>query len=197
MKRPARKSNAVAVAPVGSAFLKPWRAWLSAHRSALAFVGRFALWVAGLTALSFTPPLRLLLRGYLNATAQMAGGLLVWFGLENHVNGATVWSAQYALTVAEDCSASELMLFFFSAVLAFPIPTRRKWPGLVAGALIIPLMNLLRVASLFAVGVYWPGSMEFIHLEIMPLGLIVITLVGWLTWLHWASRGGVLHPHAA
>jgi exosortase/archaeosortase family protein len=107
-----------------------------------------------------------------------------------------MWSAKYALTVAENCSAMELMFFFVSAVVAFPIAWRRKLAGIAIGIVFVPLVNLVRVASLFAVEVYAPARFELMHLEIWPLVLMAVTLVCWLAWIRWATREQVPWPAA-
>jgi len=194
MKAAAKKRKA---APAGSSLTKSAREWMYTQRPALLFAGRFVLWVTALTALSLTAPFQHLLHGYLGGIARLASGLLNRLGIDSHANDVTVSSARYALTVAESCSGLELMLFLFSTILAFPIAWRWKWPGIAVGALLISLTNLIRVASLFAVGVYRPAAVEMVHLEIWPLGLVVITLVCWLVWMQWATRAGASCLHAS
>jgi exosortase/archaeosortase family protein len=190
MNRNARKQTAPKAAPLWKSVKISWMARLDASRPAFGFALRFAFLLAALTWLSFAAPCRWLLHGYLAGTAWLASGLLHWIGIESRASDTTVLSTKYSLTVAENCSALEFVLFFVSAVLAFPTAWNRKWPGLGAPFLLIPLVNLLRVASLFTIGSRFPRWMDVAHVEIWPLALIVITLVGWLTWIQWATGPG-------
>ena len=58
---------------------------------------------------------------------------------------------------------------------------------LVGGAVILAL-NLIRVMSLYLVGVHFPNAFNTVHEEIWSVLLVIATVCLTITWIGWARR---------
>ena len=155
-------------------------------------VWRFALKLSFLMALYYvlvlTPFCERMLYAYLGANASLANGILHWFGEDSQVAETTIRSSHYAITVRRGCDAIEPSWFFCAAILSFPVPVARKLPGIVAGAVLLQALNLVRIVSLYFIGIYYPKFFGTAHLEIWPMMFILAALLLWIGWIQWARR---------
>jgi exosortase/archaeosortase family protein len=153
-------------------------------RPALRFAVTFAA-LAGLMFAAYAFPYaehgvsERVLHDYLSGYARVAGGILSIFDPRVVVHGNVV-SGRTALSIVKTCDAMEANLLFLAAVLAFPAApaaARRRWPrkllAALAGIVAISALNVVRICSLYAVGVYFPSAFELLHVEVWPLLLIV------------------------
>jgi len=150
---------------------------------------RFALTFAAIAALLFTIyafPFELFgathdwLHGYLAAYARLAGGVLglVERGL---VVDDTYIQGRFALQIVRNCDAADVNILFTSALVAFPASFRAKAPLLLAGVGALIAANVLRICSLYYVGVFLPDRFKLIHEEVWPLLLVMFTVGVFLT----------------
>jgi exosortase/archaeosortase family protein len=75
-----------------------------------------------------------------------------------------------------------------AAVIASPVRFARKIPGLAIGVPSLLAINLLRVVSLFYIGVHHKEIFERVHYEIWQAVFIVLAVVFWAIWVQWATR---------
>jgi exosortase/archaeosortase family protein len=87
-----------------------------------------------------------------------------------------------------------LISFFCAALLAFPCPLGRRMIGLLAGIVAIALFNVVRIASVFLVGVYQPKVFQAVHEDVWPGLMVMITLLLLLAWIRWATRSDKAKP---
>jgi exosortase/archaeosortase family protein len=120
--------------------------------------------------------------------AAASGALLNLLGQHTHITGTVINSIRFSTNVRRGCDAVEPAWFFDSAVLAFPAPWARRWVAIAAGTVLIGVVNVVRVASLFLIGVYYPRAFEAAHLEVWPAAFILFAAGLWVTWLVWLRR---------
>jgi exosortase family protein XrtM len=100
------------------------------------------------------------------------------------------------MTVVSECSASEFGIFLWASILAFPATLRRKIVGIVLGTLAVGFVNLVRLVTLFLIGVYRPHFFTPVHEELWP-GLFVIAVIFFVIgWVSWAIREEQSHATA-
>jgi exosortase/archaeosortase family protein len=119
------------------------------------------------------------LTGYLTAYAHLAGGLLRWFEPGVIVEGTTIYG-RFVLQIVRNCDAADVNILFASAVLAFPAPLRKKMAPLLLGLAALVAANVLRICSLYYVGVHRPSWFHAAHEELWPLLLVALTLLAFL-----------------
>jgi exosortase/archaeosortase family protein len=126
------------------------------------------------------------LHGYLAAYAHLAGGVLGLFDRTISVDG-TLIHGRYPLEIVRNCDAAELNILFGSAILAFPAKVGRKLGRLAGGLAALVAANVLRICSLYYVGVLAPGWFHTLHEEVWPLLLMVFTVSVFLVCIRWAG----------
>jgi exosortase/archaeosortase family protein len=124
---------------------------------------------------------------YLSAYASMAGGVLSLFEPSVHVTGTNI-VGRIPLQIVKNCDAIEINVLFVAAVLAFPGLTSKRLVAAVVGVVLLVVANIIRICSLYYVGIYAPSSFEFFHLELWPLVLVVLAAVNFLLWASWLQR---------
>jgi len=174
-----------------------WSAWWANSGP----IWRFGLMFGALMGLFYllilAPVFDRMLYSYLEANAWLANGILNGLGQETHVSEITIRAARYAITVRRGCDAVEPSWFFCAALLSFPAPFTRKLVGIIVGALLLQALNLIRIVSLFFIGLHRPQFFNTAHVEIWPAVFIVVAISLWIGWISWTRGPGRVTPHAA
>ena len=126
----------------------------------------------------------LLVNPYTAFIARMSGTVLRIFGEQAHVNGCVVSSPRFAVTIYNGCNGLITSLIFISGVLAFPARWTAKLIGVVGGLLAIQLINLVRIISLFYIGVFLPQYFSDAHIFIWQSLVILFGISLWIVWAH-------------
>lgn len=137
--------------------------------------------------LSLLPGWDAVLARCLACNAWISTWLLNLLGEQCHVSGTSIRSASYGITVESGCSAFEFAVFLCAAVFAFPSRPLRKILGVVVGVPILLAANLIRIASLFWIGVHCPAFFDTAHVKLWPGVLVVITVLVCVGWIHWIT----------
>jgi exosortase H (IPTLxxWG-CTERM-specific) len=116
--------------------------------------------------------------------ARMSGSVLRVFGEEAAVNGCVVSSPRFAVTIYNGCNGLITSLIFISGVLAFPARWSAKLIGVVGGLVAIQLINLVRILSLFYIGVFLPQHFNDAHIFIWQSLVILFGISLWIVWAH-------------
>ena len=122
------------------------------------------------------------LAAFQGGIAAIVSGILNMLGNHTTVAGATVRSARFSISVITACTGLSLTAAFFAAVIAYPSRLAAKLAGIATGAAAIFALNIVRLVSLFYIGVYLPQFLEPAHLLVWQSLLIVFVLVLWLFW---------------
>ena len=116
------------------------------------------------------------------AVARLTSLVLNLFGNRTQVVGHTVVSSRFNVEVITACTGLYTVTVFLSAVIAYPSRFLAKLIGVGYCIVGISLLNVIRLASLFYIGVYFPGFLERAHLVIWQSLIIVFSLFLWLLW---------------
>jgi exosortase H (IPTLxxWG-CTERM-specific) len=159
------------------------------RRSVLVFLVTFGLLMGLFYAIvAFTPFYERAFSWYLGFNARFSGVLLTFLGQNITVEGNAICSPHFSVRVVRGCDAVEATVLFICAILAFPAPFLRKIPGIIAGMLLLAILNFIRIVSLFLVGVYFPRAFDIAHLEVWEGLFIVSAVIFWVIWLLWATQ---------
>lgn len=129
--------------------------------------------------------------------AKVSGGMLTVLGHDTTVAGAFISSPRFSVQIVRGCDAVEAIALYVCAVLAFPLPFIKKLPGMVAGTLLLLILNLVRIVSLFLIGAYSPKIFSLMHLDVWQALFIFFAVVFWILWLLWATRSQVVTQPAS
>lgn len=117
--------------------------------------------------------------------ASVSAKLLNALGENAEVAGTEIRSSSFGVNIENGCNGVETALLFGAAVLAFPASWSRRLLGLLAGFVAIQILNLVRVITLFWIGLHRPALFNSSHTVIWQS---VVVLFGVLLFLFWASR---------
>lgn len=121
---------------------------------------------------------------YTAVIARGSGFILGLFGEEVAVSGCVVSSPRFAVTIYNGCNGLITSLILVSGVLAFPARWSAKVIGVVGGLLAIQLINLVRIVSLFYIGVFFPEHFNDAHIFIWQSLVILAGISLWIVWAH-------------
>jgi len=119
--------------------------------------------------------------------AKISGNILKLFGEDLTIKGCVLHSPRFAVTIYNGCNGLITSLIFISGVLAFPASWRAKFIGVVGGLFSIQLINLIRIVSLFYIGVFFPKFFNSSHVFIWQS---IVILFGVGLWIIWAQKFG-------
>jgi len=153
---------------------------------------RFLLTFLGLLVLGFgivalKPVNDAFVDPYTAGIARVAGWILGILGEEVTVRGCLVASPRFAVTIFNGCNGLITTLIFLSAVLAFPVGWRAKLIGVAGGIVAIQLINMIRIVSLYYIGVFFPSWFNNAHVVVWQS---IVILAGVALWVLWAGRYG-------
>ena len=125
---------------------------------------------------------------YTAFVARVSGAVLRLFGESATVNSCVVSSPRFAVTIYNGCNGLITSLIFISGVLAFPARWSAKVLGVFGGLLAIQLINLVRIVSLFYIGIYLPEFFNESHIFVWQSLVILAGISLWIVWAqHFAA----------
>jgi exosortase H (IPTLxxWG-CTERM-specific) len=163
--------------------------WLRAKNPVLLFVVAFALLLGVFYGLTLTPLFKnKLFPAYLRSNARVSSAILRGMGYPCVSVGTSVTTGSFSIEIRRGCDAVEPTALFAAAVLAFPGLFRRKAVGVLVGTVVLALLNLVRILSLFLIGVHAPRFFEAMHADVWQAFFILLALVLWGLWIQWAMK---------
>lgn len=117
--------------------------------------------------------------------ASASGTLIDLMGREITTQGMIIYdfNAQFAIEIAAGCNGVEAMILLTAAILAFPAPWKHKLLGIGLGWAAIQGLNLVRIVSLFFLGLWNETAFQWAHLYIWQALIMLDALVVWLLWI--------------
>ena len=165
---------------------------LAANWLILRVVGAFVLLiVVFFSALTYTPIVKHFDVAAL--IAQLAAwmswvllkGLGVFVGFDISKNGTILGSGPFEVDVSPACSGAVPTMIYLAAVFAYPAKWRAKLIGALLGMGVIHTVNVIRVSSLFLIGLYFHRLFHETHVYVAQALVVAIAVA---TWLYWAGR---------
>ena len=101
------------------------------------------------------------------------------------INGTNLGSGGFVVDVSPACSGAVPTMIYLAAVFAYPASLRSKLTGAVIGAVVIHGVNLMRVVTLFLIGLF---ASEYFHDTHVYVAQALVVAIAVATWLFWAGR---------
>lgn len=122
--------------------------------------------------------------------ADIAGHLIALLGREIHTSGVIIYdiATPFAVMIEAGCNGIEATILLIAAVLAFPAPWKNKLYGLLIGIAAIQGLNLVRIVSLFFIGLWNATAFEWAHLYIWQALIMLDAIVVFLLWIRTLPR---------
>lgn len=125
---------------------------------------------------------------YLDMIATVSGFVLGLLGQGVTVSGNQISSAVFSVSIDRGCSAYEPTALFISAVIAFPAFHLKKVPGVIFGVLSMAILNLIRIITLFLIGVHFPKFFHLMHIDVWQGLFVFFAVIFWVVWILWATK---------
>lgn len=168
---------------------------LKENRSFLLFLVKFLL-----CYLSITGVYNLFLRQYTiesnevdgitTHVAELTKSVLAFFNQEialtNHPDQPAIkvlYHQKYIVRIVEGCNAVSVIILFASFIFAFSSTWKKTIGFIFLGALLIYVLNCIRIALLIAGIYYFPSSKDLLHDIVFPSVIYGIVFILWLIWI--------------
>lgn len=165
------------------------RGWFYGKRPVFQFVSLFVVLLGVYYAITMIDVVNHdILPSYMRFYASASAAVMNVFGEGASAQGTSVVSGRYSVNIKQGCDALAPSALFIAAVLAFPGSFRSKLPGLVAGTLVLAVINLVRIISLFYTGIHFPKWFETMHVDVWQPVFILLALTLWVLWALWSTQ---------
>lgn len=171
-----------------------WQAWYASKSPIFRFGLTFGLALAFFYTLVSLPFFDRMLYGYLEANAWLANAILRGLGQPTHVSEVTIQSPQFTMAIRRGCDAVEPTWLLCAAMIAFPAPWRHKLLGMLVATVLLQLLNLIRIITLYWIGIHLHDFFNTAHLELWPTAFIVVAITFFVLWKESSQR---LESHVA
>ena len=147
-----------------------------------------ACFVVGFALLA-TPPLHAADERFSRILVRISGWLVMLCGGHASVEDDVLRSAGgFGVAMKDGCNGINVMILLWSAMLAFPASWSSRGLGLLAGSLVLQVLNMIRFISLFYLGQYSMSWFDFAHGYLWESMLILDTMVLFGLWVGHASK---------
>jgi Transmembrane exosortase (Exosortase_EpsH). len=114
--------------------------------------------------------------------ARVSGWALNLIGEKVKVAGTVIAGPKFAVDIRGGCNGLEAVVFVCAAMLAFHAPFRKRLIGAAAAAVILELLNVVRIDSLYLLGVYHRNIFETFHLAVWQTLMFGAAVLLFLIW---------------
>jgi exosortase H (IPTLxxWG-CTERM-specific) len=112
---------------------------------------------------------------------EVSGAILRLLGQPVLVTG-TVISGSFAVDIHNGCNGIEAIVFVCAAMFAFDAPIGKRLIGAMLAALILQTLNIIRIVSLYLIGLRWPKVFETAHLAIWQTLMFAAAIFIFMAW---------------
>jgi len=104
------------------------------------------------------------------------------FGAASKVTGNTLSNSKFSINVVDGCNGIYATAILISGVVAYPSRLSQKAIGVLLGFTAVFLMNLVRVISLFYLGLHFPDIFQEVHVYVWQPIIIIWAIIVWDFW---------------
>ena len=166
------------------------RSWFAAKGPVFRFVLLLVVLFGSFNVLFYVWASQLeLFNAYLELNADISAATLRVLGHDVTAFGKSLGSSRFSVEVQSGCDALQSAVFLGVLVLISPvgIALRTRIPHVLLGTLFLLLLNVVRIASLYYCGAYYPRMFDVLHIDVWQPVFILLPLVLWLMWVRWAQ----------
>jgi archaeosortase B (VPXXXP-CTERM-specific) len=160
-----------------------WLKFLRRHwitiRSWLLFAATLGLWLIWYPVIVRSGALD----GLLLFNARLTGDALNLLGAGVQVHDTVITSALFTLRVGHECTAVVPIVILLCALIAYPSRLTYKLACAAIGIPVLFALNLVRLVTLYYIGVFIPDFFEIAHFFIWQSVMILAVVAIWLLWV--------------
>ena len=121
------------------------------------------------------------------AYAFLAGTFVNLFGYSVSIVRDTISNSEFSISIKNGCDGVEGLAIFLCAILIYPAIISQKIKGILLGFSFLIMLNLIRVISLYLIGIHLPSLFDVMHESIWQVLFILLTLVALFKWVGWVK----------
>lgn len=125
----------------------------------------------------------------LDVFASISSRFLSILGYGTIAQKGNVSSDQFSVSIKEGCDALAPIILYALATLLYPTSWNYRIKGWFWGILTLFLLNVVRIVSLFMIGIHIPQMFDVIHFDIWQVLFIVCAAT---LWMYWVSHSSML-----
>jgi exosortase H (IPTLxxWG-CTERM-specific) len=119
---------------------------------------------------------------FTSAIAAGSGAILKTMGEPVTVSGTTIASSRFGVNINNGCNGVEAMLILLASIIAFPASMKARAAGLFLGAIVVQILNAIRIISLYLLGAYHPRLFDLFHTAVWQIVIILAAIGFFLVW---------------
>jgi exosortase/archaeosortase family protein len=114
--------------------------------------------------------------------------LIAWNPVNDHVivpfTEAIAQSsgALLKVNINNGCNGVEAMLILLASIAAFPASMKARVVGLLLGAVVVQILNAIRIITLYLLGAYHPRLFDLFHTAVWQIVIILAAIGFFLVW---------------
>ena len=114
--------------------------------------------------------------------ARVSGMILNAMGEGVRVVGTTITSPRFGVNINNGCNGVEAMLILLASIVAFPATMKARVAGLFLGAIVVQILNFIRIITLYLLGAYQPRLFDIFHTAVWQIVIILAAILFFLVW---------------
>jgi exosortase/archaeosortase family protein len=122
-------------------------------------------------------------KGVVLVTAKILGILSIPCVVHNSV----LQLPAISLDVKFGCNGLEAVMIYSVAIAAFPSTWKKRFLGILAGFVVLQIINVFRIAGLAYAGIHFRGLFEYIHIYVAQGLMIAVSLGLFFIYLRYAK----------
>ncbi len=153
------------------------------QRSQVLFLVKFfAILIAAYLLIAWNPVNDNVIVPFTAAIARSSGSLLRMMGEDVKVIGTTISSHLFGVNINNGCNGVEAMLILLASIVAFPASLKARAAGLFLGAVVVQILNAIRIITLYLLGAYQPRLFDLFHTAVWQIVIIMAAIGFFLVW---------------
>ncbi|MDA8082675.1 MAG: exosortase H [Nitrospiraceae bacterium] len=124
---------------------------------------------------------------YTGMITKITAKILGVAGIPAVCQGSVIALPSISLDVKFGCNGLEAVMIYAVAVIAFPASWKKKALAILAGLVIIQVINVLRIAGLAYAGIHYRQLFEYMHIYVAQGMMIAVSFFTFLGYLHYAT----------
>lgn len=142
----------------------------------------FAILIAAYLLIAWNPVNDHVIVPFTQGVATVSGALLKGIGQPVTVSGTVITSSRFGVNINNGCNGVEAMLILLASIVAFPASLKARLAGLALGALVVQLLNAVRIVTLYLLGAYQPKLFDMFHTAVWQILVILSAILFFLIW---------------
>ena len=126
---------------------------------------------------------------YTKAIIFITAKILDIMGILCTCQGSVITISGISLDVKFGCNGLEAVMIYTVGIISFPATWKKKLLGIVAGFIVIQIINIIRIVTLAYSCIYFKTLFEYIHIYIAQGMMIAVALGIYLLWIGYAKEG--------